>query len=177
MVILEVLSGQVPFAQDTDFIVIRKVGEGECPERPEGAWFTDDLWRTLEQCWSFQPKDRPSVEVVLECLGRASVATATNSALQRLISRSFSEAELPSLLEIGRLDPCSDYFGACLAGACSACFGACSECSGIFLDCYAECCSDCCGDFIGGCECIGGQPLDSTTSPTNHHPPDYCVFC
>jgi hypothetical protein len=100
MVILEVLSGRVPFAQDTDFIVIRKVSEGRCPERPlEGASFTDDLWKTLEKCWSFQPKDRPSVEAVLESLGHASVATATNSALQRLISRSFTEDELPSHLE------------------------------------------------------------------------------
>ncbi|KAF9644930.1 kinase-like protein, partial [Thelephora ganbajun] len=74
MVILEVLSGQAPFARYKDFIAMRKVIEGERPERPEGAWFTDDLWGTLEQCWSPHPKDRPTAEAVLECLERVSMA-------------------------------------------------------------------------------------------------------
>ena len=69
MVILEVLSGQVPFASDKDFVVMRKVTNGERPERPREVWFTDDLWRILEQCWSSQPENRPTAEVVLECLG------------------------------------------------------------------------------------------------------------
>ena len=75
MVIYEVLSGQVPFAQSKEFIVMRKVIEGERPERPEGAegvWFTDVLWETLIQCWAEQPKSRPGIEGVLECLGRVS---------------------------------------------------------------------------------------------------------
>ena len=75
MVIYEVLSGQVPFAQSKEFIVMRKVIEGERPERPEGAegvWFTDDLWDTLVQCWATQPGNRPGIEGVLECLGRVS---------------------------------------------------------------------------------------------------------
>jgi len=37
MVIYEVLSGQVPFAPLKDFVVMRKVVEGEHPGRPEGA--------------------------------------------------------------------------------------------------------------------------------------------
>ena len=72
MVILEVLSGEPPFARDKNFIVMRKVIEGERPQKPEGAWFTDSLWRTLEQCWLPQPKDRPAVEAVFECLGEVS---------------------------------------------------------------------------------------------------------
>ena len=74
MVILEVLSREPPFARDNECIVMWKVIEGEHPERPrgEGAWFTDNLWRTLEQCWSPQPNDRPTVEAVLKCLERAS---------------------------------------------------------------------------------------------------------
>ena len=68
MVILEVLSGQAPFAGDGGHIVMRKVIDGERPERPGVAWFTDDLWRTLEQCWLPQPGDRPTAEAVLECL-------------------------------------------------------------------------------------------------------------
>lgn len=73
MVILEVLSDQVPFAYDEVFSVIPKVIDGERPKRPKGAWFTDDLWRTLEQCWSPRSKARPTAEAVLECLGRVSM--------------------------------------------------------------------------------------------------------
>jgi len=75
MVILEVLSGQPPFTLDKDFIVMRKVTDGERPGRPEGpegGWFTDDLWRMLELCWATRPDSRPSIEAVLECLERVS---------------------------------------------------------------------------------------------------------
>jgi len=72
MVILEVLSEKPPFAGDQDFIVIQKVMQGERPRRPEGAWFADDLWRTLKQCWSPRPEERPHVKAVLERLGQVS---------------------------------------------------------------------------------------------------------
>ena len=75
MVIYEVLSGQTPFTQWKDWIVMRKVIEGERPMKPEGAegaWFTDDLWETLIQCWETQPGSRPSGEVILECLNQVS---------------------------------------------------------------------------------------------------------
>ena len=71
MVILEVLTGQSPFPRYKEFAVMRRVIEGERPGRPQGTkgrWFTDDLWGTLEQCWLPQPKDRPTVEAVLERL-------------------------------------------------------------------------------------------------------------
>lgn len=68
MVIFEVLSGKPPFAGYKGFIVTRKVIEGEHPARPAGQWFTDDLWETLEQCWSPQPADRPTTEAVLKFL-------------------------------------------------------------------------------------------------------------
>ena len=75
MVVYEVLRGRAPFALCTNFVVMRKVIEGERPGRPEGlerVWFTDDLWRMLQLCWSPQPKNRPTLEAVLECLKRAS---------------------------------------------------------------------------------------------------------
>ena len=72
MVVLEVLSGRPPLASDKDFIVIQKVIAGERPGRPEGAWFTDDLWGMLELCWAARPENRPSIEAVFECLDRAS---------------------------------------------------------------------------------------------------------
>jgi len=77
MVIYEVLSGEAPFAPFNDYIVMRKVLEGEHPARPEGAegaWFTDDLWRMLNQCWTVQPERRPRITAVLECLERVSKA-------------------------------------------------------------------------------------------------------
>ena len=75
MVVLEVLSGQAPFSSYSGLVVMRKVIEGERPGRPQGAegvWFTDDLWEMLEQCWSPQPKDRPTVEAILERLEQSS---------------------------------------------------------------------------------------------------------
>lgn len=77
MVIYEVLSGKVPFATSVDVIVMRKVVEGDHPERPEGVqglWFTDDLWGMLSRCWATQSKMRPSIGVVSEYLERASTA-------------------------------------------------------------------------------------------------------
>ena len=77
MVILEVLSGKLPFSGDSGLVVMRKVIEGERPGRPEGkeeVWFTDDLWEILEQCWLPQPERRPTIEAVLECLEQGSTA-------------------------------------------------------------------------------------------------------
>jgi len=82
MVIYEVLSGQAPFAPFNHYIVMHKVMEGERPDRPEGvegAWFTDDLWRTLNRCWAAQPESRPSIAAVLDCLERISRAPESPS--------------------------------------------------------------------------------------------------
>jgi len=71
MVILEVLSGQVPFEGDWNCMSMLKVVEGKHPGRPQGAkgvWFTDELWRALEQCWSLRPRDRPTAEAIFEHL-------------------------------------------------------------------------------------------------------------
>ena len=72
MVILEVLSGQIPFTRGCNvFMVMSQVVAGERPGRPqgtEGMWFSDDLWVMLQACWSHQPNDRPTVEAVLQCL-------------------------------------------------------------------------------------------------------------
>ena len=54
MVIYEVLSGRPPFTPFA-LIIVRKVVDGERPERPRGAerlWFTDYLWRMVTRCWS-----------------------------------------------------------------------------------------------------------------------------
>ena len=76
MVIYEVLSGEVPFAQFNPYVAMRMVVDGERPQRPggaEGARFTNDLWRMLNRCWAARPQSRPSSSVVLECLERVSM--------------------------------------------------------------------------------------------------------
>jgi len=76
MVILEVLTSRHPFPHYSDITVVRKVIDGERPMRPQGpesVWFTDDLWGMLERCWSPQPRSRPTAEVILEHLKRASM--------------------------------------------------------------------------------------------------------
>ena len=76
MVIFEVLSGRVPFQGCDGRTVMKKVVNGERPERPQGPeviWFTDDVWEMLERCWSPNPKLRPTVGIVSECLERSSV--------------------------------------------------------------------------------------------------------
>ena len=75
MVIYEVLRRRVPFHQHADFAVVVRVGKGERPGRPqeeEGVWFVDDIWSMLERCWKPNPGDRPSIEDILQCLGRVS---------------------------------------------------------------------------------------------------------
>ena len=55
MVILEILTSKAPFLCCSNLVVMRKIIEGEHPERPKGpeaAWFMDDLWGMLKQCWS-----------------------------------------------------------------------------------------------------------------------------
>ena len=77
MVILEVLTSQVPFPRRNNLFVARRIVDGDRPERPEGPeamWFTDDLWGTLKQCWSPKPKLRPTLVAVSECLERGSMA-------------------------------------------------------------------------------------------------------
>ena len=77
MVVLEVLTGQAPFPRYTGLTVMRKIVDGERPERPQGpeaVWFTDNLWEALELCWSPQPKHRPTPEIVFERLEEGSTA-------------------------------------------------------------------------------------------------------
>ena len=71
MVIYEVLSGQKPYASCKNFVVIRKVLDGERPGRPQGdkgKLFTDGIWEVVELCWKAQPVERISAEAILRGL-------------------------------------------------------------------------------------------------------------
>ena len=94
MVILEVLSGRVPFVGDKDVVVIRIIAEGKIPKRPEEAWFTNDVWGTLKSCWESKPQNRPRLKAVLQCLENASVSWTSSSHPVPPTANS-SEGELP----------------------------------------------------------------------------------
>ena len=66
MVIYETISGSPPFYKHTNFQVYTKILKGEKPHR--GVRFTEDLWKMLERCWAIEPKKRPGIEEVLQCL-------------------------------------------------------------------------------------------------------------
>ena len=66
MVIYETISGNAPFYECIETAVYVKVLLGEHPSR--GAAFSEDLWKMMESCWTFQPDDRPSIADVLRCL-------------------------------------------------------------------------------------------------------------
>ena len=72
MVVYEVLSGEVPFRKYGPHAICRRVVDGERPKRPEGGWFTDEIWNILERCWEADSGRRPSVDCVLRCLEEAS---------------------------------------------------------------------------------------------------------
>ncbi|CAE6408933.1 unnamed protein product [Rhizoctonia solani] len=69
---MEAHTSEIPFSNRPDqsllvYIVIRKM----LPDRPEKAiptrsQYGDHLWATLRKCWSYNPKNRPSAETVLE---------------------------------------------------------------------------------------------------------------
>jgi len=69
MVIYEVLSGRTPFSRSKAPVVMRKVLDGERPERPEESPFTDVIWGLLQLCWKPQPCDRIDARAILLGLG------------------------------------------------------------------------------------------------------------
>ena len=66
MVTYEIFSGNVPFHEVSDVAVFLKVVKGERPCCKIG--FPEHLQNIMEQCWTPQPNERPSVEDVLEYL-------------------------------------------------------------------------------------------------------------
>ena len=66
MVIYETIGGRSPFHEHSDLNVVMKVVNGERPRRE--LFFPEELWKMLELCWAPQPRDRPSIKEVLQCL-------------------------------------------------------------------------------------------------------------
>jgi len=93
MVVYEVLSGQVLFAQIASPVVIRMVLEGKRPGRPPGGernQLTDGIWGVLELCWKPRPSDRASAKAVLQSLeGKPSQVPQHNDLQNPVSSTSF----------------------------------------------------------------------------------------
>ena len=71
MVIYEVLSGQTPFSAYNGPTILRKVLDGERPERPQGEagkLFTDGIWNMVEDCWKAEPSERITAKDILQGL-------------------------------------------------------------------------------------------------------------
>ena len=69
------LCGHHPYDEiQSDIMVVNEIMEGVRPKKPEGAkhlGFSNELWRTVEQCWLEDRNARPSVEEILSRLNDA----------------------------------------------------------------------------------------------------------
>ena len=70
---MKVFTGKVPFFESASLTVITSIINGERPERPSHASFTDCLWELTKKCLEQTPSDRPKVGQVLEVLKKQSV--------------------------------------------------------------------------------------------------------
>ena len=55
----QVLTGDVPFGDKSDWEAISAVLVGNRPSRPEHC--TDDLWGLIQRCWDEDPGSRPMI--------------------------------------------------------------------------------------------------------------------
>ncbi|KZW02499.1 kinase-like protein [Exidia glandulosa HHB12029] len=64
-VMVEVLGGMLPYHDKrNDQAVIMAISQGRHPARPRNL--ADDLWKIMLDCWRVDPRERPSVDAVLE---------------------------------------------------------------------------------------------------------------
>ena len=77
MVIYETISGKVPFHECMEMVVFARVMLGEHPSRCVA--FPEDVWKTMELCWTFQPHDRPGIADILQRLRAVSNSSKSPS--------------------------------------------------------------------------------------------------
>ncbi|KAH7320433.1 hypothetical protein B0J17DRAFT_723855 [Rhizoctonia solani] len=73
MIIFQILAGVLPYDGKTTFVIMNLVvNEKRPPERPKEIAFGredgDKLWGLLLDCWSFEPKARPSARKVKDIM-------------------------------------------------------------------------------------------------------------
>lgn len=52
------------------FQILDIVLRGMRPHRPEVHGLTDDVWALIERCWAQDPKERPTIDKVVQELSR-----------------------------------------------------------------------------------------------------------
>ena len=66
------LCGRAPYDDLTNTaLVVAEIAKGTRPKKPEDATnlgITDELWETVERCWSTEKDGRPSLGAVVSCL-------------------------------------------------------------------------------------------------------------
>ena len=68
----QILTGTVPFPDESDEEIVDKVTRGLRPERPSSnpsQGMTDELWEQTVACWNRGPNERPTAPKVLRALG------------------------------------------------------------------------------------------------------------
>ena len=69
------LCGHHPYVEcESDILAVHAIMEGVRPIKPEGAirlGFSDELWKTVEQCWLEDRNARPSAGDILSSLDGA----------------------------------------------------------------------------------------------------------
>ena len=75
LTIFQVLSGNSPYWEITNQeLVVYAIMEGYRPKKPDAArslGFTNELWKTLQQCWLTDTSARPDVRTILSHLNHA----------------------------------------------------------------------------------------------------------
>ncbi|KAF9789396.1 kinase-like domain-containing protein [Thelephora terrestris] len=71
MVIVELVTGQVPFADSTEYNVVSMVSKGKRPPKPrrfDAPGTSKAVWEVAEKCWHSKPDKRPEVKEALQYL-------------------------------------------------------------------------------------------------------------
>ncbi|KAL0060926.1 hypothetical protein AAF712_012262, partial [Marasmius tenuissimus] len=74
-----IMTGEPPFPNVKDVVVISLVSTGIRPGRPSKGWCPDNIWELVEGCWSQDPLQRPRAEELQDCLQKLMEAGDTSS--------------------------------------------------------------------------------------------------
>ena len=88
MLAVEVFTGEVPFVGHGDGAVVFQILRGERPDMPENAQevgLTVKMWTLIEGCWRQNPKERPTIGVVVVRLQEFVSATKENNKVSQCV--------------------------------------------------------------------------------------------
>lgn len=95
MLMLEIFTGDKPYAKDPDTIIPFIITvEQKLPERPgkhiTERGLTDAVWELMKRCWNFtHPVKRPTASYLLQQLETLSQETQMTACLERTVRRPF----------------------------------------------------------------------------------------